>query len=106
VASEARKIVESVLGDNMTAKVWTSNYARVFPFNPSQFSVGALLPMILYLFRWGHRRGRGKLSSTAFLVLQVGLSRLSEAFRSSLLPIQDLKASKRKWAEKCSETCS
>jgi hypothetical protein len=63
VASEARKIVESVLGGNMTAKVWTINYAPVFPFTPHQFSVGALLPMILYLFRWGHRRGRGKFNT-------------------------------------------
>jgi hypothetical protein len=63
VASEARKIVESVLGDKMTTKVWTSNYAPVFPFTPQGFSVGALLPMILYLFRWGHRRGRGKFNS-------------------------------------------
>jgi hypothetical protein len=59
MASDARKIVESVLGGRMTARVWTSVYAPVFPFTPQGFSVGALLPMILYLFRWGHRRGRG-----------------------------------------------
>ena len=60
MASDARKIVESVLGGHMTAKVWTGIYAPVFPFNPQSFSVGALLPMMLYLFRWGHRRGHGK----------------------------------------------
>ena len=60
MASEARKIVESVLGANTTAKIWTSNYLPVLPFTPQQFSVGAVLPMLLYLFRWGHRRGKGK----------------------------------------------
>src|SRR5271166_6267558 len=60
MASESRKIVESVLGGHLTSKVWTGNYAPVFPFTPQGFAVGALLPMILYLFRWGHRRGRGR----------------------------------------------
>ena len=60
MASDARKIVETVLGGHMTARVWTHIYAPVFPFTPQDFSVGALLPMVLYLFRWGHRRGLGK----------------------------------------------
>lgn len=64
MASDVRKVVESVLGGNMTAQVWTSTYAPVFPFTPQGFSVGALLPMVLYLFRWGHRRGRGRFAST------------------------------------------
>ena len=63
MASEARKIVESVLGGHMTAKIWTGIYAPVFPFNPQGFTVGALLPMVLYLFRWGHRRGRGRFNA-------------------------------------------
>src|ERR1019366_7344715 len=63
LASETRKIVESVLGGNMTAKIWTNNYAPVLPFTAQDFPVGALLPMILYLFRWGHRRGRGRFST-------------------------------------------
>jgi hypothetical protein len=63
MASDARRIVESVLGGHMTARIWTGIYAPVFPFNPQPFSVGALLPMMLYLFRWGHRRGRGKFNS-------------------------------------------
>lgn len=63
MASDARKVVESVLGGHMTSQVWTSTYTPVFPFTPQGFSVGALLPMVLYLFRWGHRRGRGKFAS-------------------------------------------
>ena len=60
MTSDFRRVVESVLSDHMTSQVWTGNYSPVFPFTPQSFSVGALLPMILYLFRWGHRRGRGK----------------------------------------------
>ena len=60
MASDTRRVVEGVLGGHMTSKVWTSTYEPVFPFTPQDFAVGALLPMILYLFRWGHRRGRGK----------------------------------------------
>jgi hypothetical protein len=63
MASDSRKIVESVLGGHMTSKIWTSTYAPVFPFTPQGYAVGALLPMILYLFRWGHRRGRGKFNA-------------------------------------------
>ena len=63
MASEARKIVESVLGGHMTAKVWTGIYLPVFPFNPQGFTVRELLPTMLYLFRWGHRRGRGKFNA-------------------------------------------
>lgn len=63
MASETRNIVESVLGGHMTRLVWTSTYAPVFPFTPQGYAVGALLPMILYLFRWGHRRGRGKFNA-------------------------------------------
>ena len=64
MASEARNIVESVLGADTTARIWTSNYLPVFPFTPQGFSVGAVLPMLLYLFRWGHRRGKGKFEET------------------------------------------
>ena len=64
MASDARKLVESVLGGHMTSQVWTSTYTPVFPFTPQGFSVGAVLPMVLYLFRWGHRRGRGQFGKT------------------------------------------
>ncbi len=60
MANETRQVVESVLGSQMTAQIWTSTYPPVFPFVPQHFSVGAILPMMLYLFRWGNRRGKGK----------------------------------------------
>src|SRR5216684_563526 len=55
----SRQVVARVLGDHMTSQVWTGNYAPVFPFTPQDFAVGVLLPPILYMFRWGHRRGKG-----------------------------------------------
>ena len=60
MANETRQVVESVLGSQTTAQIWTSTYPPVFPFVPQDFSVGAILPMMLYLFRWGSRRGKGK----------------------------------------------
>ena len=60
MANETRQVVKSVLGSQMTAQIWTTTYPPVFPFVPQDFSVGAILPMMLYLFRWGNRRGKGK----------------------------------------------
>jgi hypothetical protein len=64
MASATRRVVEDVLGGHMTSQIWTSTYQPVFPFTPQDFSVGALLPMMLYLFRWGHRRGKGRFVET------------------------------------------
>jgi len=61
--SETRQVIESVLGSQMTAQIWTSTYSPVFPFVPQDFSVGAVLPMMLYLFRWGNRRGKGQFAA-------------------------------------------
>lgn len=61
--SETRQVIESVLGSQMTAQIWTSTYSPVFPFTPQDFSVGAVLPMMLYLFRWGNRRGKGQFAA-------------------------------------------
>lgn len=60
MAAGPKKVVEDALGGHMASQIWTSNYQPVFPFTPQDFSVGALLPMVLYLFRWGHRRGKGR----------------------------------------------
>jgi hypothetical protein len=60
----SKAIVSNVLSPNMAAQVWTVTYTRVFPFTPASFAVGAVLPPVLYMFRWGHRRGRGKFTQT------------------------------------------
>jgi len=58
-----KDIVESVLTPQLTKKLWSSNYAAVLPITPQDFSMEAVLPAILYMFRWGHRRGTGKFSA-------------------------------------------
>src|SRR2546426_12580728 len=60
----SKAIVSDVLTPKMTAQIWTGNYTPVFPFTPQHFSIGAVLPAVLYMFRWGHRRGRGKFNQT------------------------------------------
>jgi hypothetical protein len=53
-------IVEDVLGQARTRTLWTANYYPVLPFTPQSFEVGALLPTMLYMARFGHRRGKGR----------------------------------------------
>ena len=60
----SKKIVESVFGSHMTSQIWTANYYRAFPFSLAGFELGSVLPAILYMFRWGNRRGKGKFNET------------------------------------------
>ncbi|MBI1986920.1 MAG: hypothetical protein HYS70_01055, partial [Nitrospinae bacterium] len=57
-------IVESVLGIPTTKKLWTVNYPPALPFTPEHFTMGGVLPAVLYMFRWGHRRGKGAFAKT------------------------------------------
>ena len=54
-----RNIVEEVLGFPRTKTLWTANYYPALPFTPQACEIGALLPAMLYMARWGHRRGKG-----------------------------------------------
>lgn len=56
----ARNIVEESLGPQRCNTLWTANYLPVLPITPQNFDIGALLPVMLYMTRWGHRRGKGK----------------------------------------------
>jgi hypothetical protein len=55
----AKTIVENVLTPTRTRALWTANYFPALPFTPQHFEVGSLLPAMLYMARWGHRRGKG-----------------------------------------------
>lgn len=55
----AKSIVENVLSIPTTKRLWSSVYLPALPFTPQDFSMGAVLPAVLYMFRWGHRRGQG-----------------------------------------------
>lgn len=55
----AKTIVESVLTPARARDLWTANYFPALPFTPQDFEVGSLLPAMLYMARWGQRRGKG-----------------------------------------------
>jgi hypothetical protein len=61
--THTKTIVESVLTPQRTKELWSSNYTAVLPITPQDFSMEAVLPAILYMFRWGHRRGTGKFNA-------------------------------------------
>jgi hypothetical protein len=44
--------------------LWTVNYFPALPFTPQHFEVGGLLPAMLYMARWGYRRGKGRFIET------------------------------------------
>lgn len=58
-ASTAKTVLEEELGGRAARTLWTANYTTVLPFTPQDFSIQALLPAVMYMFRWGHRRGTG-----------------------------------------------
>lgn len=60
----ARNIVEEALTKQRTDFLWTANYLPVLPMTPQDFDIGSLLPAMLYMARWGHRRGKGKFIET------------------------------------------
>ncbi len=55
----AKTIVENVLTPARAKDLWTANYFTALPFTPQDYEVGSLLPAMLYMARWGHRRGKG-----------------------------------------------
>lgn len=55
-----RAILEDVLSRAMVRDLWTAHYDPVFPMQPNNFSIGTLLPALLFLMRRGQARGRGR----------------------------------------------
>ena len=60
----ARSIVDDVLGRGMTREIWTGNYDKALPLSIQDFDLSAVLPAVFYMFRRGHRRGKGKFLET------------------------------------------
>jgi hypothetical protein len=56
----AKGIVESVFSVPIAKRVWTANVDSLLPVTLQNFAIGAVMPAVLYMFRWGHRRGQGK----------------------------------------------
>ncbi len=59
-ATTARGIVTDVLGPAMTRTIWSGNYAKALPLSVQDFDLSAVLPAVFYMFRFGHRRGKGR----------------------------------------------
>ena len=59
-ATNARAIVDDVLGRAMTREIWTGNYEKALPVSVQDFELSALLPAVFYMFRFTQRRGKGK----------------------------------------------
>ena len=60
----ARKLVEDVLSPGMTREIWSGSYDKVLPVTVREFEWAAILPAVFYMFRFGHRRGKGKFIET------------------------------------------
>ena len=63
-ATTGRDIVEDVLGRDMTREIWTGNYEKALPVSVQDFDLSAVLPAVFYMFRFGHRRGKGNFVKT------------------------------------------
>jgi hypothetical protein len=60
----ARAIVDDVLGRGMTREIWSGDYENALPISIQDFELASVLPAVLYMFRFGHRRGKGKFLDT------------------------------------------
>ena len=47
----------------MGKEIWSGSYARALPITWQDFDLAAILPAVFYMFRFGHRRGRGRFAS-------------------------------------------
>ena len=63
-ANSARGIVEDALSRNMVREIWTGNYDKALPFSIQEFDLSAVLPAVFFMFRYGHRRGKGEFLNT------------------------------------------
>ncbi len=64
MATSARSIVQTVLPPRMVREIWSAQYDKVLPITFSGFELSAVLPAVFYMFRFGHRRGKGKFLET------------------------------------------
>src|SRR5262245_52395638 len=55
----SRELVIEVLGKKDADELWGAGYGPVLPVTPQDFELGGVLPAVIYMMRWGHRRGRG-----------------------------------------------
>jgi len=59
MSKTAKNIAEEVLTPARVRELWTGIYLAALPFTPQNFDIGTLLPAMIYMARWGQRRGKG-----------------------------------------------
>ena len=59
-ATTARGIVEEVLSRDMAREIWSASYDKALPITINPFDLSAVLPAVFFMFRYGHRRGKGE----------------------------------------------
>ena len=59
-----RGIVRDVLPRKMADEIWSAQYDKALPITFNSFELSAVLPAVLYMFRFGQRRGRGEFLKT------------------------------------------
>lgn len=62
--TNGRTKVEKVLGPSVTRELWSGSYDKALPVSVQDFDLSAVLPAVFYMFRFGHRRGKGKFVET------------------------------------------
>jgi len=62
--SDPRTVFDETFNVARRKAIWTANYLPAIPFTPQDFDIGAVLPAMLYMMRWGTRRGRGQFEKT------------------------------------------
>ena len=59
MANSALAIVRGELPRRMADEIWSARYDKALPISFNAFELSAILPAVFYMFRFGHRRGRG-----------------------------------------------
>lgn len=62
--NDARTIVREVLSVRRADEIWSALYDKALPITINDFALSAILPAVLYMFRFGHRRGQGAFLET------------------------------------------
>jgi hypothetical protein len=60
----AKSLVDDVFGRALSREIWTANYEKALPVTVQDFDLTAVLPAVFYMFRFGHRRGKGNFLQT------------------------------------------
>ena len=77
--NDARAIVREVLPVRMADDIWSALYEKALPITFNNFALSAILPAVLYMFRFGHRRGQGAFLGTFAPTAQSPRDRKREA---------------------------